>query len=130
NANSRNNRCCSSPGKLPVPDEDPKTPMSDQGPSLSVHQNPPLPGSVPQVIRVYGDVRFNTDGDIQSLIFSADGNLWSIEDPGILRQWNALTGQQLGWTFLSDLEALWVLSGDARVLASASDDLALWEVAS
>jgi WD40 repeat protein len=85
---------------------------------------------VPQVIRVYGDVRFHTDGDIQSLIFSADGNLWSIEDPGILRQWNALTGQQLGWTFLSDLETLWVLSGDARWLASASDDLALWEVAS
>jgi WD40 repeat protein len=85
---------------------------------------------VPQVVRVYGDVRFHTDGDIQSLVFSTDGNLWSIEDPGILRQWNATTGQQLGWTFLSDLETLWVLSGDGRWLASASDDLTLWEVAS
>ena len=64
-----------------------------------------------------------------ALAFSTADTLWSVEEPGLLRRWNALTGQQRGVHFLSDVETAWEFSPDARWLASASDDLSLWEVA-
>ena len=54
----------------------------------------------------------------------------TIEELGILRKWNPASGQQLKWTALSDLETLWTFSGDGRVLASASDDLTVWDASS
>jgi WD40 repeat protein len=84
----------------------------------------------PAVVRVFGDFRFHTDGDLLALAFVADGSLYSVEEPGVLRHWNPETGQQRDWQYLSDLETLWVFSPDARVLASASDDLSLWDVSS
>jgi WD40 repeat protein len=84
----------------------------------------------PAVLRVFGDFRFHTDGDLLALAFVADGSLYSLEEPGVLRHWNPETGQQRDWQFLSDLETLWAFSPDARVLASASDDLSLWDVSS
>lgn len=98
--------------------------------ALSPEQQFPLSGSMPQVLRVFGDLCFHTDGDVQVLAFGPEGHLWSIEDLGVLRQWNPSTGQQLRWTFLSDLETLWAISPDNRLIASATDDLTLWEVAS
>jgi WD40 repeat protein len=102
--------------------------MAEQ--TLSTEQQLPTSGSMPQVLRVFGDLCFRSDGDLQVLAFGADGQLWSIEDLGVLRQWNPSTGQQLRWTFLSDLETLWAISPDTRLIASATDDLTLWEVSS
>jgi len=82
----------------------------------------------PGLLRIFGDARFHADGELLALAFGSDGNLWSVEDPGILRHWDK-TGRQLEYRFLSDLETLWSFSKDARFLASASDDLSLWETA-
>jgi WD40 repeat protein len=79
-------------------------------------------------MRVFGDARFHTDGDLLAVAFAADGSLWSIEEPGLLRHWNE-TGQEQIHHSLSDLETLWTFSRDARLLASASDDWSLWDVA-
>ncbi|MBL8800337.1 MAG: WD40 repeat domain-containing protein [Planctomycetia bacterium] len=88
----------------------------------------PAGASVP-VERVYGEPRFHADGDLSAVAFAKDGTLWSVEEPGVLRQWHTSTGQRLRQHVLSDLETLWVFSHEARFLASASDDLTLWEVA-
>jgi WD40 repeat protein len=85
--------------------------------------------SVP-IERVFGELRFHTDGEVAALAFSAADVLWSVEEPGVLRRWNALTGQQLSVAFLSDIETGWEFSADARWLASASDELSLWDVPS
>jgi WD40 repeat protein len=77
---------------------------------------------------VFGDPHLHTDGDLVTLAFAADGSLRSVEEPGVVRHWNALTGRQLTYQQLSDLETLWVFSGDGRLLAAASNDLAIWEV--
>ncbi len=88
------------------------------------------PSSITPKLHVFGEPQLHTDGDLAALTFAPDGTLWSVEEPGVLRHWNAQSGQQLGWQTLSDLETLWCFSGDARVLASASDDLTLWDVSS
>ncbi|MCI0682409.1 MAG: WD40 repeat domain-containing protein [Gemmataceae bacterium] len=80
-------------------------------------------------MQVFGDPQLHTDGELVTLCFAPDGSLWSVEEPGVLRHWSP-AGEQLGWQSLSDLETLWCFSGDARVLASASNDLTLWDVSS
>ena len=80
--------------------------------------------------KVFGEPQLHTDGELLALAFAADGTLWSVEDPGVLRHWNAQTGQQLKWHSLSDLETLWCFSDDTRVLVSASDDLSFWDTSS
>jgi WD40 repeat protein len=82
----------------------------------------------PAVRRVFGTPRFHADSDVAALAWAADDTLWSVEDSGVLRQWDA-DGQSLARFFLSDLETLWTFSPDAVWLASASDELLLWEVA-
>jgi WD40 repeat protein len=85
--------------------------------------------AVPGVL-IFGDPQLHTDGDLQALAFAADGSLWSVEEPGVVRHWNAATGQEIAWHSPSDLEDLWAFSSDARFLASAGDDLSLWDAAS
>jgi WD40 repeat protein len=89
-------------------------------PSAGIGQSP--------VARVFGEPQWHADGDLLALSFASDGTLWSVEEPGVLRQWDA-GGRLLGRHFLSDLETLWVFSPRAELLASASDDLFVWEVA-
>ena len=79
-----------------------------------------------RIRRVLGDPRFHTDSEIAALAYASDGLLWSIEEAGWLRCWTA-DGRQLRQTLLSDLETLWLFSPDATVLASASDDVSLWD---
>jgi len=88
-----------------------------------------LAGALPQA-HVFGEPQLHTDGDLLALAFAPDNSLWSVEEPGVLRHWNAASGQQLEWQALSDLETLWTFSRDGRLLASASDDLTLWDVSS
>jgi len=86
-------------------------------------------GALPKA-RIFGEPQLHTDGELLALNFAPDGSLWSVEEPGVLRHWSAENGQQLEWSSLSDLETLWVFSPDMRILASASDDLTLWDVSS
>jgi WD40 repeat protein len=86
--------------------------------------------SLPPIARVYGELRFRTDGDIQALTCSRVGVLWSVEDPGVLRGWDVSTGRPTASAFLSDLETAWRFSDDGSLLVSASDDASLWDVAS
>jgi WD40 repeat protein len=89
----------------------------------------PLTHARTPIQRVFGDLRFHTDGELAALAFASDEALWSVEDTGFLRKWHARTGQQQQATYLSDVETLWVFSADARLLASASDDVSFWDVA-
>ena len=79
---------------------------------------------------VFGDPQLHADGDLLALAFAPDGTLWSVEEPGVVRRWDPATGQQLAWYSPSDLEDLWAFSQDARVLASASNDLSVWDASS
>ena len=90
---------------------------------------PMIMPALPQT-RIFGEPQLHTDGDILALTFAPDGSLWSVEDPGVLRHWNAASGQQLDWQALSDLETSWSFSPDSRLLVSASDDLTLWDISS
>jgi WD40 repeat protein len=78
----------------------------------------------------FGEPRLHTDGEVLLLAFAPDGSLLSVEDPGVLRRWNPANGQPREWHALSDLETLWAFSHDTRVLASASDDLTIWDASS
>jgi WD40 repeat protein len=89
-----------------------------------------LPASALPKPITFGEPKLHTDGDVLGLCFGKDGWLYSIEEMGILRKWNPASGQQLSWASLSDLETLWTFSGDGRVLASASDDLSIWDASS
>jgi WD40 repeat protein len=87
-------------------------------------------GPSSEITRIFGDPRLLADGDLLALAFSDDKTLWSIDDSGVLRRWDAATGQQAAWRFLSDLEMIWAFQADGRLLASASDEVTLWEVQS
>src|SRR3954464_13069652 len=80
--------------------------------------------------RVFGDPQLHSDGDLLALAFAPDGSLWSVEESGVVRRWDPAPGQELAWHSPSDLEDLWAFSPDARVLASASNDLSVWDAAS
>src|SRR5262245_23532381 len=64
-------------------------------------------GAKAPIQRVFGDLRFHTDGEVHALAFADDRLLWSLEEGGVLRHWNTDTGQQLGFSVLSDMETLW-----------------------
>jgi WD40 repeat protein len=80
------------------------------------------------VVRTYGEPRFHTDSELAALGYAPDGTLWSVEEAGWLRRWSS-SGEQLHRSLLNDLETLWAFSPDAALVASASDDLALWTCA-
>ncbi len=86
-----------------------------------------VPQSVLTKAQIYGAPHLHTDGDILALRFTSKGTLWSVEDPGVVRQWDVNTGQPVRYHTLSDLEMVWAFSSDAQVLASGGDDLSLWE---
>jgi WD40 repeat protein len=79
------------------------------------------------VSRSFGEPQWHTDGDLIALAYAADGTLWSVEEPGVLRHWEA-SGKLLGRYFLSDLETLWVFGPRAKMVASGSDELVVWDV--
>jgi WD40 repeat protein len=71
----------------------------------------------------------HTDGDVLLVAYGQDGVLYSVEEPGLMRTWDPTTGQRLGWHDLSDTETVWAFNADARLVASASDDLSIWDTA-
>src|ERR1700738_2726930 len=90
----------------------------------------PSPPALPTAVtRVFGVHPFHTDGDLLALAFAPDGGLWSVEEPGVLRHWDVRARRQLDWHHFEDLATLWCFSPGARHVASASDDLSVWEAA-
>lgn len=99
-------------------------------PSISPGPAPAAASSRPSaVLRVFDDRPFQADDEFLALAFAADGTLLSVEGPGLLRRWDLAGQRQLEWHALSDLENLWLFSGNGRALASASDDVSLWDTA-
>lgn len=85
-----------------------------------------LPGAV---TRVFGDLRGRTDGDVVALCYQADDTVWSVEEAGILRRFDAATGRQIDSLTLSEAETCWAFSSDGRLLASGSNGITVWDVA-
>jgi WD40 repeat protein len=89
---------------------------------------PPL--SPPEPPRSFGAPAFHTDGDLLAIGLASDGVLWSVEDPGELRGWSLATRRLVASRPLDSFAALWTFNWAARLLASASDEVVVWEVAS
>jgi WD40 repeat protein len=81
------------------------------------------------VVRVLGDPRFRLDGALLALHVDWDGTVWSVEEPGVLRNWTVDTGREHSHLALSEFEMCWAFSGDGRLVASAADDWSLWDAA-
>ncbi|MFL5241327.1 MAG: hypothetical protein ACJ8FY_04405 [Gemmataceae bacterium] len=79
--------------------------------------------------RAFDDRPYRVDGPISALAFTPDGSLRSIEEPGMLRQWDIAGGRQKDWNFLTELETAWAFNGAGSLVAAASNDLMIWEVA-
>ena len=83
-----------------------------------------------QVLRVFGEHHFHTDGELLAV------GVWVGRSPMVARRAGRAPtmgpgrGQQLGWTCLSEHATAWRFSGDARLVASAADEVSLWDVAS
>jgi WD40 repeat protein len=86
-----------------------------------------VPSGILLDLVTFGDPHLHAQGEIQALSFASDGSLWSVEELGVVRQWSLPTGQPVVSHRLSDLETVWTFSSNARLLASASDDLSIWD---
>jgi WD40 repeat protein len=85
----------------------------------------------PSVVqRVYGASPFHTDGDLLALGFAPDGSLRSVEEPGVLRHWNVAAARQVQWLPLEEMATLWCFSPGADLVATGSDEVSVWDVAS
>jgi WD40 repeat protein len=76
----------------------------------------------------FGEPHWHADGALLALAYAADGTLWSVEEPGVLRHWDANGGLLVRET-LTELETLWAFGPRAELLAAGSDDLVIWDVA-
>jgi WD40 repeat protein len=83
----------------------------------------------PAPARVFGAHPFHTDGDLLALGFAPDGTLWSVEEPGVLRNWDVAGRRQIAMRSLDEVATLWAFSPGARFLAAASDEVVAWDVA-
>lgn len=79
--------------------------------------------------RVFGVSPLRSDGELLALRFAPDGRLWSVEEGGVLRQWDVATRRQLAWHELMDPAALWCFSPSAHYIASGSNEISLWQTA-
>lgn len=82
------------------------------------------------VVQAFAAQPLQTEGELLALGFAADGTLWSVEEPGLLRQWDLARARQLSERFVEDLASLWCFGPGCRLLASADDELTVWDVAS
>lgn len=89
---------------------------------------PPLSPSEPP--RVFGAPTLHTDGELIAIGIAADGVLWSVEEPGELRGWSLSTRRQIFSRPLDEVASLWAFNWATRLLASASDEVTIWEVGS
>src|SRR6185437_2656996 len=59
------------------------------------------------ILHSYGLRPFHTDGDLLALGFAPDGTLWSVEEPGVLRNWDLFAQKQIDWHPLEELATTW-----------------------
>ena len=85
--------------------------------------------SVWPVQRVFGETLFRADAEVQAITFGP-GGLWSVEEGGGLRQWDAATGKLLAWNELEEDATLWRFRQDGKLLAGCTADLILWDLPS
>jgi WD40 repeat protein len=90
---------------------------------------PPPPG-LADPPRVFGAPTLHTDNDLLALALTADNLLWSVEEPGRLRCWNLATRREVRAHTLDQLATAWAFNWAGRLLASASDEVAVWEASS
>jgi WD40 repeat protein len=90
---------------------------------------PPRGASSAAILRIFGARPFHTDGELLALAFASDGSLLSVEDPGVLRQWDLTARKQTAWRPLGDPASLWAFGPGAKMAVSGSDELTLWDVA-
>jgi WD40 repeat protein len=83
---------------------------------------------VPEVRRVFGELRGRVDGDILAITFTSDQRCLTVEDGGILRHWNPNNGNMTLASTLSEIETCWAFSPGGRFLASGSDGISIWDV--
>lgn len=90
---------------------------------------PALGASAACVMKAFGAQPFRTDGDVFALAFAENGILWSLEDQGVLRQWNVGAQQETRFAALDDPSSLWAFSPAAGLVAAGSDELQVWDAA-
>lgn len=76
----------------------------------------------------FGQPQWHADGVLLALAYAADGGLWSVEEPGVLRHWDR-SGKLLSRSYLTELETLWAFGPKAELVAAGSDELVVWDVA-
>ncbi|MFM7148410.1 MAG: WD40 repeat domain-containing protein, partial [Gemmataceae bacterium] len=91
---------------------------------------PPLLQSPPEPPKVFGAPTFQTDGELLAVGIASDGTLWTVEEPGELRGWNLSNRRQIVARPLDSMATLWTFNWAARLLASASEEVEIWEVSS
>jgi WD40 repeat protein len=72
----------------------------------------------------------HTKNDLLALGIASDGTLWSVEEPGLLRQWSLATRRQINERPLDEMATVWAFNWAGRLLGSASDEVAVWEISS
>jgi WD40 repeat protein len=75
----------------------------------------------------FGEPQWHADGALLAVAYAADGTLWSVEEPGVLRQWDR-EGRLLARNPLVE-GTLWTFGPRAELLAAGSDELVVWDVA-
>ena len=80
------------------------------------------------VDRTFGEPLFHTESEVLAIKYADDDTLWTIEEAGVLRHW-ASDGRLLEREFLSDVEDVWTFNRDATMLASATNEIAVWSTA-
>jgi WD40 repeat protein len=78
------------------------------------------------ILHSYGLRPFHTDGDLLTLGFAPDGTLWSVEEPGVLRNWDLYAQKQTDWHALEELATTWCFNNTTRLVAAGSDEIAIW----
>ena len=82
-----------------------------------------IPPSI--VDKTYGEPLLHTDSEVVAVAYAPDDTLWTMEEAGLLRHWTS-DGRLIERDFLSDTEDTWVFNADASLLASGTNEIALW----
>jgi WD40 repeat protein len=81
------------------------------------------------VVQAYSSEPLQTEGELLALGFAADGTLWSIEEPGLLRHWELASSKQLGTQLFDDVSPVWTFAPGCRLVAGGSDEVTLYDTA-
>lgn len=89
----------------------------------------PLSERPQSIVNTFGADPLRTDGELLALGHAANGTVWSVEEPGVLRQWDLSDRKQLKAHLLDDLATIWRFDELCALVASGSDEVTLWDVA-